>query len=260
MYTSKEFKDNFRKHEIWPLTFILSFSYLVIMKKLCLVGKTECTIILLKNMFSVLLPNPTDSGVEAESWIIVAKNVRIMNLCFKNLGIMNLCTSARESWITRLWEKLNKMHVSINCVRSRECRIWRFRESNFQTFFRGSMPPYIIRVFGADSPLVSPVTLVLNVQFHTWTKRMIIPSLDGNRSLNTKETKNETTLPLTKSLSQKSSWIMNLEEKFCRNHESWIEAKTTGIMNIKIKMISLLPPTLIIIGLTIRQTALQPTR
>ena len=149
------------------------------------------------------LPNPPDSGVEAESWIIVAKNVRIMNLCFKNLGIMNLCPSARESWITRLWEKLNKMHVSINCVRSgRECKIWRFRESNFQTFFRGNMPPYIIRAFGADSPLVSPVTLVLNVQFlHTWTKRMITSSMDENRtadrSLNTKETiQNEIKLPL----------------------------------------------------------------
>ena len=56
-------------------------------------------------------------------------------VCFKNLGIMNLCTSARESWITRLWEKLNKMHVWINCVRARECGIWRFRESrNFQKF------------------------------------------------------------------------------------------------------------------------------
>ena len=254
MYTSKEFKDNFREDEIWPLTFILSFSYLVIMKKLCLVGKTECTIILLKNMFSVLLPNPTDSGVEAESWIIVVKNVRIMNLCFKNLGIMNLCTSARESWITRLWEKLNKMHVSINCVRSRECRIWRFRESNFQTFFRGNIRSWQSACFSSNSGAQ------VNVQFHTWTKRMMIPSLDGDRSLNTKETKNETTFPLTKSLSQKSSWIMNLEEKFCRNHESWIEAKTTGIMNIKIKMIPLLPPTLIIIGVTIRQTALQPTR
>ena len=63
-----------------------------------------------------------------------------MNLCFKNLGIMNLCTSARESWITRLWEKLNKIHVWINCVRSRECRIWLLRESNFQKFFRGTFP------------------------------------------------------------------------------------------------------------------------
>ena len=35
-------------------------------------------------------------------------------------------------------------------------------------FFRGSMPPdpapHIIRAFEADSPFVSPVTLVLNVQ------------------------------------------------------------------------------------------------
>ena len=117
------------------------------------------------------------------------------------------------------------MHVWINCVRSRECGIWRFRGSKFWKIFPGQhatpYPPYIIRAFGADSPLVSPVTLVLNVQFHTRTKRMIIPSLDGNRSLNTKETlQNETTLPLRKSLSQKSSWIVNLEKKFCRNHES----------------------------------------
>ena len=128
-------------------------------------------------------------------------------VCFKNLGNMNLCTSARESWTTRLWEKLNKMHVWINCVRARECGIWRFRESNFQKIFlwaspRTPPPPYIIRAFGADSPLVSPVTLVLNVQFlHTWTKRMITSSMDENRtadrSLNTKETiQNEIKLPL----------------------------------------------------------------
>ena len=129
-------------------------------------------------------------------------------VCFKNLGIMNLCTSARESWITRLWEKLNKMHVWINCVRARECGIWRFRESrNFQKFSGEQAPgppppPYIIRAFRADSPLVSPVTLVFYVQFlHTWTKRMIIPSVDENRttdrSLNTKETiQNEIKLPL----------------------------------------------------------------
>ena len=33
-----------------------------------------------------------------------------------------------------------------------KCRIWRFRESNFQ---------YIIRAFGADSPLASSVTCCL---------------------------------------------------------------------------------------------------
>ena len=69
---------------------------------------------------------------------------------------------------TENW-KLNKIDVWINCVRSRECRICRFRESNFQFFFPGEHapePPYIIRAFGADSTpaLVSAVTLVLNVQ------------------------------------------------------------------------------------------------
>ena len=88
-----------------------------------------------------------------------------------------------------------------------------FPRVQFSKIVPGSMlpdHPYIIRAFGADSPLVSvvsPVTLVLNVhfqeKFHTWTKRLIIPSLDENRSLNIKETiLNETKLPLRKSLSQ----------------------------------------------------------
>ena len=105
-------------------------------------------------------------GIEAESWIIVTKHVRIMNLCFKNLGIKNLCTSARESWITRLWEKLNKIHVWINCVRSRECRIWRLRESSFQKFFRGTCPRtplYNSCIRGWQSACFSN-NLVLNVQ------------------------------------------------------------------------------------------------
>ena len=123
-----------------------------------------------------------------ESWIIVTKHVRIMNLCFKNLGIMNLCTSARESWITRLWEKLNKIHVWINCVRSRECRIsWRFRKSNFQDFSWETCPrtPYIIPAFGADSPLVSLITLCLmfsHKKLHAKTKRMMIPESEWSRS------------------------------------------------------------------------------
>ena len=39
----------------------------------------------------------------------------------------------------------------------------------FKHFSGGVCPrtPYIIRAFGAASSLVSPVTLVLNVQFHT---------------------------------------------------------------------------------------------
>ena len=100
---------------------------------------------------------------------------------------------------TENW-KLNKIDVWINCVRSRECRICRFRESNFQFFFSGGAYPYIIRAFGANSALVSAVTLVFNVQLQKtphldkmnddtekqWSKLYII--LDENRSLNAKET------------------------------------------------------------------------
>ena len=79
----------------------------------------------------------------------------------------------------------------------------RVQFSNIFPWEHAPGPPYIIRTFGADGPLVSPVTLVLNVQFHTWTKRLIIPSLDENRSLNTKETiQKETKLSQRKSLSQ----------------------------------------------------------
>ena len=127
-----------------------------------------------------------------------------MNLCFKNLGIMNLCTSARESWIKKLWEKLNKIHVWINCVRSRECRIWLLRVINFQTFSRGTCPwtpLYNSCNWGWQSACFSN-NLVLNVQ-----------------------------------------WQNNSMLRQNLNSESWItEAKTTGIMNIKIQMIPLLPP------------------
>ena len=154
-----------------------------------------------------------------------------MSLCFKNLGIMNLCTSARESWITRLWEELNKIHVWINCVRSRECRIWRFRVSNFQIFSGGTCPqtPYIIRAFGANSPLVSPITLCLMFIYkkhHAKTKWMMIPSLNEAEVWTPKNTKrdyrNVAPEKIIKSIvdDQKSSWIMSLEENSCRNHES----------------------------------------
>ena len=73
----------------------------------------------------------------------------------------------------------------------------------FSIFFPGEHAPatlYIIRAFGADSTLASPVTLVLNVQLQNtpyldkmnddtekqWFK--IYTILDENRSLNTKET------------------------------------------------------------------------
>ena len=130
-----------------------------------------------------------------ESCTIATKHVRIMNLCFKNLGIMNLCTSARESWIKRLWEKLNKIHVWINCVRSRECRIWRFRESNFQKFFQGTCPrtPYIIRAFGADSPLVSPIVQLQKTPCQDKTNDDT--KSEWSRSLNTKEYKTRLSCP-----------------------------------------------------------------
>ena len=108
-----------------------------------------------------------------ESWINkVTKHIRIMKLSFKNLGIMNLCTSVWESRIivTRLWEKLNKIHVWINCVRSRWCRVWRFRDSlqfsNFSPGQHAPRSPYIIRAFRTDSPLVSPITWCLMFSYN----------------------------------------------------------------------------------------------
>ena len=67
-----------------------------------------------------------------ESWIIVTKLVRIVNLC----------TWARESWKTRVWEKLNKIDVWINCVRSNECRTWHLRESRKFKYFSGGTCPW----------------------------------------------------------------------------------------------------------------------
>ena len=123
------------------------------------------------------------------------------------------------------------MHVWISCVRSRECRIWRFRESSFPKFFPGSMSP---------DPLYNSVNrgwysacfssnLVLNVQLPKETLYLDQPNDDTesgwSRSLNAEETiQKETKLPLRKFIKsiddQKSSWIMNLEENSCRNHES----------------------------------------
>ena len=141
------------------------------------------------------------SGVEAGSWI--------MNRYCQNLQeIMNLCTSAQESWITRLWEKLNKIQVKIdvwiNCVRSRECRTWRFHRPIFKFFCRGACP-------GTHSGLTVRLFLqwhwVLNVQLQKtphldktnedtekqWSKIYII--LVENRSLDTtwETIQNETT-------------------------------------------------------------------
>ena len=43
----------------------------------------------------------------------------------------------------------------------------------FKNFFRGKMPPdppYIIRAFGTDNPLVSPITLCLMFSYNAKTK------------------------------------------------------------------------------------------
>ena len=78
-----------------------------------------------------------------------------------------------------------------------------FLRVQFSFFFPGEHapePPYIIRTFGADSTLVSLVTLVLNVHLQKTPyldkmnddtekqRSKIFIILDENRSLNTKET------------------------------------------------------------------------
>ena len=106
------------------------------------------------------------SGVEAESWIIVTKHQKESRLCFKNLGIMNLCTSARESWITRLWEKLNKIHLWINCVRSRNAGYGVSESPIFKNVSGGTcpgIPLYNSCIWGWQSARFSN-KLVLSVQ------------------------------------------------------------------------------------------------
>ena len=135
------------------------------------------------------------------------------------------------SWVTRLWEKLNKIHVWINCVRSSKCWIWRFRGSNFQTFFGGEYvlgPPCITNAFGADNRLVSTVIwYLMQLQknsipeqnewwYRVWTKQKF-----GHQKKHYKTKLNCATEKIVKSIGdEKSSWIMNLEENSCRNHES----------------------------------------
>ena len=84
-------------------------------------------------------------------------------------------------------------------------------------------PPYIIRVFGADSTLVSAVTLVLNVQLQKtphldkmnddtekqWSKIYII--LDKNRSLNTKENiQNKTKAAVKRAIKKRATCFATL--------------------------------------------------
>ena len=133
------------------------------------------------------------SGVEAESWIV--KTCKKYESLYLGSVIMNNETLRKA--------QQNRRMSGINCVRSRESRIRRFRLSDFQIFLQGSL---LRNAFGADSPLVSPVTLLLNVQLQKtphldktnddtekqWSKIYII--VVENRSLDTKETiQDETT-------------------------------------------------------------------
>ena len=129
---------------------------------------------------------------------------------------MNLCSSARESWILRLWEKLNKIHEWINCVRSRECRIWRFQESNFQKNFSGGTCPRT-RIWGWQFACFFN-NLVLNVQLviqknsmprqNEWWYQVWMKQKFEHQRI-----QNETKLPLRKSLNHRWSEVF-------MNHES----------------------------------------
>ena len=123
---------------------------------------------------------------------------------------------------TENW-KLNKIDV----LRSiQECRICRFRESNFHfCFFSGGacpQTPYIIRALGAAVDLFLKVTLVLNDQLQKtpYLDKMnddtekqqskIYIILDKNRSLNTKETMQNKTKAAVKRATKKCNLFGNI--------------------------------------------------
>ena len=137
---------------------------------------------------------------------------------------MTLCTSAGESWITRLKGKLNKINIYISSVRSMECRIWRFRESNFQKFSRGNIrgecsqnPLSVIRAFEADSqlafPVPSPAWCLMFMP--VIKKRMMIPSLHEGEVWAPKELhmyKTRLSCHWENHEVNGCSWILNLEK------------------------------------------------
>ena len=166
-----------------------------------------------------------------------------------------------ENW------KLNEIDVWINCVRSRECRICRFRESNFHFFSGGACPRtplYNSCIRGWQYTCFSWVTLVLNVQLQKtpyldkmnddtkklWSKIYII--LDENRSLNTKETVPNKTKAAVKRATKnmqlvlqhccKPSWIAMLrvlppmfdpvlQEIRMQGLFSWVVKRATSLFN-----------------------------
>ena len=121
----------------------------------------------------------------------------------------------------------------------------------FSKYFQGEHapgPPYVIRPFRADIPLVSPVTLVLKVhtscsvtkvQFHMhlmFSYKKKISYLDKMNDCTKSGWKQElehkwnytkrdyvAAEKIVKSIGdhQKSSWIMNLEENFVRIMNHW---------------------------------------
>ena len=162
------------------------------------------------------------SGVEAESWLIATKHVRIMNFCFKKLGnyeSLYFGSGIMSNGTLRKAQQNTRMNYR-NCVRCSECWIWRFRGSNFKNILGWGCPrtPCITHAFRADSLLVSTVIWCL-VQLQKKTPYLDKTNDDTesgwNSSLNTKETlQNDTKLPLRKSLSQYRWW------KVFVNHES----------------------------------------
>ena len=105
-----------------------------------------------------------------------------------------------------------------------------FPRVQFSNFFSGGTcpwTPYLIRAFGANSPLVSLITLCLMFSYKKiHAKTIRIPNLNETEVWTPKNTKrdyrNVAPEKIIKSIGddQKSSWIMNLEENSCRNHES----------------------------------------
>ena len=119
-----------------------------------------------------------------------------------------------------------------------ECRIWSFRESNFQKFSRGACsqnPLSVIDAFGAGSQLAFPVSSsAWCLIFMPVTKTQYLDKTNDDtesvwrRSLNAKGTihvQNETKLPLRKIIKsmgvQKSSWILNLEKSLVGIMNHW---------------------------------------
>ena len=150
---------------------------------------------------------------------------------------MNRCTSARESWITSLWEKRNKIDVWIT-----ECRIWRFRESKFQFFLGGggNMPPDPLY----NSCVRATVRLFLQWRWclkfsnkklvHIWAKGMMILRNSGQEIYIILDETEVWTAKKIRKTRQNSPWEIHFMNKLVIKclRKSWIWKKiVVGIMN-----------------------------